>query len=125
MQELLAITCIKNPRLNRARRVNLQHLVSHRTVSLFTINDVCVCAVCVAAPRVVSAAPIAQSMVENGEWQPPKSPLVFALNGQRVEIPAAEVDPSMTLNDYIRRCTPYTGTELFIACCCALRSRTN
>jgi hypothetical protein len=35
--------------------------------------------------------------------------LVFFLNGKRVSIPAWEVDPSMTLNDYIRFHTSFTG----------------
>ena len=38
--------------------------------------------------------------------------LLFAINGQKVEIPASEVDPSVTLNDYIRRKTSCTGTKL-------------
>eukprot|EP00897_Mesotaenium_endlicherianum_P007758 jgi/Mesen1/700/ME000109S_10923 len=37
-------------------------------------------------------------------------PLVFAINSQRHEL--AEVDPAMTLVEYIRTKTPYTGTKL-------------
>lgn len=37
-------------------------------------------------------------------------PLVFALNGKRVEV--AEPDPAMSLLTYIRRFTCYRGTKL-------------
>eukprot|EP01047_Picozoa_sp_COSAG01_P067112 COSAG01_NODE_9404_length_2454_cov_38.859023_1_plen_288_part_00 len=37
--------------------------------------------------------------------------LIFALNGQRISIPAFDVDPTMTLNDYIRTKTTFTGTK--------------
>jgi aerobic-type carbon monoxide dehydrogenase small subunit (CoxS/CutS family) len=38
-------------------------------------------------------------------------PLVFSLNGRRVTIPASDVDPAMTVNEYLRRHTSFTGTK--------------
>ncbi len=38
--------------------------------------------------------------------------LVFALNGERVEVNAKDVDPTTTLNEYIRSKTKYKGTKL-------------
>jgi xanthine dehydrogenase iron-sulfur cluster and FAD-binding subunit A len=37
--------------------------------------------------------------------------LLFALNGRRVRIPASDVDPTMTVNEYLRRHTSFTGTK--------------
>lgn len=48
-------------------------------------------------------------------------PLVFALNGERVEV--AQPDPAMTLLSYIRTCTPLRGTKLGCgegACVCVV-----
>jgi len=49
--------------------------------------------------------------------------LNFSLNGSKISIPAGEVDPSMSLNDYIRRHTSFTGTKRscgqgFCSACC-------
>lgn len=38
--------------------------------------------------------------------------LVFALNGETVSIPGDKVDPTVTLNDFIRRSTRFKGTKL-------------
>ena len=38
--------------------------------------------------------------------------LVFAVNGQKFSLNSTEVDPTVTLNDFIRRKTRYTGTKL-------------
>jgi xanthine dehydrogenase iron-sulfur cluster and FAD-binding subunit A len=38
--------------------------------------------------------------------------LLFALNGEKVSLPAGQVDPSVTLNDFIRRQTKFSGTKL-------------
>ena len=40
------------------------------------------------------------------------SDLLFAINGKEFSIPASEVDPSVTLNDFIRRSTDFSGTKL-------------
>ena len=37
---------------------------------------------------------------------------MFAVNGNKVSLPASEVDPSVTLNDFIRRNTKFSGTKL-------------
>ncbi|CAI7886331.1 unnamed protein product [Closterium sp. NIES-53] len=39
-----------------------------------------------------------------------QAPLVFALNGRRMEI--RDVDPAMTLNEFVRTRTEFTGTKL-------------
>jgi len=38
--------------------------------------------------------------------------LVFALNGRRYEVAAADVDPSTRLVEFIRTRTPFKGTKL-------------
>lgn len=38
--------------------------------------------------------------------------LLFAVNGKKYELPANEIDPSVTLNEFIRRQTEFTGTKL-------------
>ena len=38
--------------------------------------------------------------------------IVFALNGQRIQIEEGEVDPSMSLNEFLRTKTQYRGTKL-------------
>jgi xanthine dehydrogenase iron-sulfur cluster and FAD-binding subunit A len=40
------------------------------------------------------------------------SDLLFAVNGREYRLPAESVDPSVTLNDFIRRQTPFSGTKL-------------
>lgn len=40
--------------------------------------------------------------------------LVFALNGKFVAIPAADVDPTMVLQTYLRDVAGLTGTKVFI-----------
>ncbi|KAL5196931.1 hypothetical protein ABZP36_000443 [Zizania latifolia] len=38
--------------------------------------------------------------------------VVFALNGERYEVAAADVDPSTTLLEFIRTRTPFKGPKL-------------
>ena len=38
--------------------------------------------------------------------------LLFAVNGKEYSLPASSVDPSVTLNEFIRRSTPFSGTKL-------------
>jgi xanthine dehydrogenase iron-sulfur cluster and FAD-binding subunit A len=38
--------------------------------------------------------------------------LLFAVNGKEFRLPAENVDPAVTLNDFIRRQTPFSGTKL-------------
>ena len=40
------------------------------------------------------------------------SELSFYLNGEQISIPQSELDPSLTLNEYIRRQTRFKGTKL-------------
>ena len=37
---------------------------------------------------------------------------VFAINGEKIELDPATVDPAVTLNDFIRRQTRFKGTKL-------------
>lgn len=42
----------------------------------------------------------------------PVERVVFALNGERQEVAAADVDPSTTLLEFIRTRTPFRGPKL-------------
>eukprot|EP00179_Madagascaria_erythrocladioides_P024412 CAMPEP_0198340856 /NCGR_PEP_ID=MMETSP1450-20131203/46003_1 /TAXON_ID=753684 ORGANISM="Madagascaria erythrocladiodes, Strain CCMP3234" /NCGR_SAMPLE_ID=MMETSP1450 /ASSEMBLY_ACC=CAM_ASM_001115 /LENGTH=69 /DNA_ID=CAMNT_0044045851 /DNA_START=93 /DNA_END=299 /DNA_ORIENTATION=- len=41
----------------------------------------------------------------------PTGKIVFALNGERVELDARDVDPRMTLNEYLRDVRHLTGVK--------------
>ena len=38
--------------------------------------------------------------------------LIFAINGERFELPAGSVDPTVTLSDFLRTQTRWTGTKI-------------
>ena len=62
--------------------------------------------------------------------QPPQyaDSISFSLNGSKITIPSVDVDPTMSLNDYIRRHTSFTGTKRscgqgFCSACCVNMSK--